>query len=165
MSGEKAFTSVLQSQSDMNNPDYRKYLEQRQALEGSYPEAVLAPLARPAIGLVRAATQPMTTLYRAEAPSIANPKVSEWMRSTPEYKATVDATGRWFTDDLAEAKWYLDDVQKGGSLYKVKIPSKEAEQMRISKLPEGHPAKEFSRRQDKEFFVPREIAENKELYK
>ena len=165
MAGSPAFNSVLQTQPDMANPDYRKYLEQHQALEGSYPEAVLAPLARPAVALAKSLTQPMTTLYRAEAPSIANPKVSEWMRDTPEYKATVDATGRWFTDDLAEAKWYLDDVQKGGSLYKVRVPSKEAESMRVSKLPEGHPAKDFSRRQDKEFYVPKEVANSKKLYK
>jgi len=32
---------------DMSNPEYRKYLEKQQALEGSYPEMVVAPLMRP----------------------------------------------------------------------------------------------------------------------
>lgn len=49
MSGDRPWQSVMDTVVDMNNPVYRKALEQRQALEGSYPEMVVAPLAR-AIG-------------------------------------------------------------------------------------------------------------------
>jgi len=50
MSGERPFQSVMNTASgDMKNPEYRKYMEQKQALEGSYPEIIVAPLARSAV--------------------------------------------------------------------------------------------------------------------
>src|SRR5207245_9373005 len=41
----------------------------------------------------------MTTLYRVQGPRVPDKSLPDWVKQDPKYKATVEATGRWFTDD------------------------------------------------------------------
>jgi hypothetical protein len=166
MAGDRGqpFVSVL---ADMRDPDYRKQIERKQALENVYPEELLVPAGRALTNAVRSAVAPkaplasqeeLMRLYRADAQLPTKP-VSPWLMETPEYKSMMAAKGRWFTDDLAEAQWYLDDVQKGGKLHYIDLPKKEAESFRLSNMKKTEDSvHQYSRRPDKEFFVTKEHA-------
>ena len=113
-----------------------------------------------------AATAPTGTvrLYRAETRT-GGPGVSDWIKDHPTYKNTLAASGRWFTDDIEEARYYLQD-NPGAKLVEVEVPAAEVERYRVSNLPEvpgGKNAAEnpraFSRRPEKEFFLPKDMAE------
>jgi hypothetical protein len=111
---------------DMSNPTYRKVLERQQALEGSYPELVVAPLARPAAvaaGKVADGTKALfQTVERPEWPTVYNHVVGAETVVPAVTKANI-LKGRPFTTEdkvtygyrnLSEAE--LADLQKTGYL-------------------------------------------------
>lgn len=107
-------------------------------------------------------------LYRAGP--IAGKKVKpvpEWKTQREDYQQMMKASGRWFTDDLDEARWYLKNEYPDGELSYIDVPASSAEKYRVSGLKEieGEDPKKFSRRPDVEFFIPQEIAANKKIFR
>lgn len=107
-------------------------------------------------------------LYRAESTSPAK-QPAEWVAQSDNYKHNVDSSGRWFTDDREEAEWYRkNEYPDDGRIVAVDVPVEEAEQYRVSNMPpmvggknsKGNP-RAFSRRPEKEFFLPRELADKR----
>jgi hypothetical protein len=105
------------------------------------------------------------TLYRAQFS--AAPAVSVgWWRDHPLVRNTDAATGRWFTDCIEEARWYLDhEYFDGGVIYTLTVPASKAERFRVSNLqllPGGKYTADnpwaFSQRPEAEFFLPQEMA-------
>lgn len=93
----------------------------------------------------------------ARAAGVQN--VPDWVKDSAAFKRTVDATGRWFASDPEEILWYWNHAKANGDerwIVYVDVPHKVANETLVSKL--AGDAKEFSRRPDKEHFVPREVA-------
>lgn len=106
-------------------------------------------------------------LYRAEpAPGAEGKPPPDWLKERPDYKGTMRATGRWFTNDLDEALWYLKNEYPDGRIVYVDVPIDVAERHNVSKIKKvaGEDPKKFSRRPEIEFFLPEEIAAQKKLF-
>lgn len=107
----------------------------------------------------------MVTLYRACAASSATAKPS-WMDGHPEVINSIRAGGRWFTDSLEEAEWYLqNEYFDNGQILALTLSSAQAEQYRVSNIPLKSGGKAtadnphaYSRRPEVEFYLPQEIA-------
>lgn len=99
------------------------------------------------------------TLRRAEG---VPRELPPWVEQGLKESGAKEAQGRWFTDKQELLDWYNKDVGPGAVTKSLKISAKEAEQYRVSNLPEGHPARRFSRDAENEFFIPRELAERAE---
>lgn len=99
-------------------------------------------------------------LYRGET-NIEPTKVPDWLKDSEEYQATVDATGRWFSDNIEAAQYYVDTFGSGdGRITYIDVPAEDVEKYRASNLPAG----KFSAvgRAEEEFFVPRELADQRQ---
>jgi hypothetical protein len=96
-------------------------------------------------------------LYRGETAGAADAPVPDWVREGPDFKATVEATGRWFTKDRAEAEHYAKVHGAGDKVSYVDIPAEDTEKYLSANQPE---AKAFSAagRESQEYFVSKEIA-------
>jgi len=70
--GSSRWRSVLQTQPDMSNPDYRDYLAEKQALENVYPETFVAPVVR-GLGSAIKAISGMLSPPKQTAPLLKNP--------------------------------------------------------------------------------------------
>lgn len=111
-------------------------------------------------------------LYRAEEkPGVVGTfpgGFPEWIKQSPEYQRGQQAGGRWFTDDLGEAKWYIEHEYPLGKIVFVDVPRTIAERYRVSQLKKegGKMIAEnpfaFSNRPEKEYFLPREISDKKQ---
>ena len=104
--------------------------------------------------------EPLVTLYRGEEGASAE-GIPSWLQSSPEIKQTLEATGRWFTENLQDAKWYASDAVQG-VVKTIQVPSSIADLYRVSNLPEGSAAKLYpaAGMESKEIFLPRDIASN-----
>ena len=109
-------------------------------------------------------------LYRAEERAGNGKGVPDWVKQDPAYQRSQQAQGRWFTDDLKEAEWYIDNEYPNGKIVVVKVPKEVADRYRVSQLKkiggktvEGNPFA-FSQRPEKEYFLPRNIANQKRDY-
>lgn len=116
----------------------------------------------PAEGMVR--------LYRSEP--IEGKGVPQWAKDSPQYANTQKATGRWFTDDLEEARWYVANENPGGKITYVDVPADRVGKYRVSDMAVKDGGKSvaenpaaFSRRPEKEFFLPRKVADSKQEFK
>ena len=81
--------------------------------------------------------------------------VPDWMKENPDYQQMLKATGRWFTDDIEEAKWYIREHPEGQLKY-VDIPTSSLEDFRVSNIvetPDGLDPRKFSARPQKELFL------------
>lgn len=109
-------------------------------------------------------------LYRAEDKSGSQDSVPDWVKQSEDYQRSQQASGRWFTDDLSEAEWYIEHEYPSGKIVCVDVPDETANNYRVSKLEKagGKSAAEnpfvYSLRPEKEFFLPREIANQKRDY-
>ena len=119
--------------------------------------------------LARQPAEGMTRLYRAEfipgaprAPGIG--EAPSWVQEQLRGSAQAAAAGRWFTESLEEAKWYLKHAYPEGHIVYVDVPTAVAQASRLSNLPASHPARRFSRRPDLEMesFLPSEFAAMKQ---
>ncbi|GAI23144.1 unnamed protein product, partial [marine sediment metagenome] len=109
-------------------------------------------------------------LYRAEEKPGSGNKAPDWVEQYPEWQRTNQAVGRWFTDDLEEAEWYLNNMFIDGKIVTVEVPKEVANRYRVSNLEKGggkdieeNPFA-FSRRPEIEYFLPRNIAHQKKDY-
>jgi len=110
----------------------------------------------------------MTTLYRYEPKEPRATIVADWIKESAPFKNTLAASGRWFTDDPAEAQWY-EQEHPGGHMVAVQVQSAEAETYRISNMARKAGFKDtvdnpaaFSRRPEREFFLPSDLAARKQ---
>jgi hypothetical protein len=109
-------------------------------------------------------------LYRAEEKSTGKRIVTDWEKQAPEYQWSKQAHGRWFVDDLRELKWYIEHEYPNGKIVFVDVPIEVAEHYRVSSLKKegGKMIAEnpfaFSNRPEKEYFLPREITDQKRDY-
>jgi GGDEF domain-containing protein len=97
-------------------------------------------------------------LYRGES---AEPGkgVPDYVKQDEKYKKTVEASGRWFSSDKAEAQHYADDTGNGRLTY-IDVPADEAAKYEAYKHPEASKFIHATKRGGKsdEYFVPRELA-------
>jgi hypothetical protein len=114
-------------------------------------ELVLEPTA------LAPAPEGMVRLYRGEtATPDTQSDIPEWVAESPEYQATQQATGRWFTESVDEARHYNTVHGDGtGKISYVDVPENELENYRVTNNPE---AKKFSGRPEEEFFLPPDLA-------
>lgn len=102
-----------------------------------------------------------TRIYRFAVKNPERAKVADWIADTEQYQNMLKATGRWFSDDIDEAKWYESLTPEGELLY-IDIPTRDLESYRVSNIietPDGLNPRAESRRPEKELFLPREIAD------
>lgn len=110
------------------------------------------------IRLYRGAPDPV---QQAQKPS----NLPEWARSSPEYKASEAAAGRWFTHDPKEVDWYVKSSKTNSGSAQVTfvdIPLSVARRYRLSNPfePSIKEARTHCRRREKlEFFLPRHLAD------
>ena len=106
------------------------------------------------------------TLYRAQPLPSTPAAAPSWSDTHPQVAHMKTAAGRWFTDDRAEAEWYIrNEYFDNGLLVTVTLPKAQAEFYRVSNLPVKAGGKDapdnpraYSRRPEKEFFLPTEVA-------
>ena len=101
-----------------------------------------------------------TRLYRGETATGEIKQISDWLSSQPEVKATREATGRWFTNNLSDAEWYA--LEGLGKISYVDVPNKVADLYRVDNLGSGVSDFTSTGKELTEFFLPRSIAESKQ---
>ena len=97
----------------------------------------------------------MVRLYRGQAEAGSGPGVPDWVKESPKFKATQNATGRWWTQDPSIAQWYVKDAGETGHLTYIDVPAEVAESARVRNNPE---AVKFSIDPDSELFLPEQYA-------
>jgi len=97
------------------------------------------------------------------------PKATGWMASDPAYQASVAARGRWFAPSLGEARYYLRDNEKAGTgiITRVRVTERQYKKYRVSNFPgkgkTGTGPRSVSARPDKEWFLPRNVADTRKV--
>lgn len=97
----------------------------------------------------------MVRLYRGQAAKGSGAGVPDWVKDEPKFKATQQATGRWWTEDPSIAQWYVNEAGESGHLTYLDVPAEVANASRLSKHPE---AARFSADPENEVFLPEEYA-------
>ena len=118
--------------------------------------------ADPAAGAVEPG---FTRLYRVE-PDGPDDKRPDWIRQAQAETGHLDAEGRWFVADAALLAWYREDASGPTRTAYVDVPSSDLEQYRVANSEERigvRPVKSFSRDPENEFFLPRTLADAKEV--
>lgn len=98
-------------------------------------------------------------LYRCEAHSGDGrrpaPNPDSWVWQGLVASGGWDAMGRWFVSDVSILSWYARDA---GSfrIVSIDVDPADAEKWRVSRNPQ---AQRFSRDEENEFFLPRDVAE------
>ena len=99
-------------------------------------------------------------LYRGEYRG--DPRaIPDWVKQGIEENGSLDAEGRWFTDDLEIAKWYQQEAGPGGAISAVTVPRGVAEQAHVTNQPAL--IQRFSLNPEREYFLPRDIAETRQV--
>lgn len=104
-------------------------------------------------------TEGFTRLYRGETATGEAKAIPEWLQQTPEVKSTLESTGRWFTNSLADAKWYANEGV--GKISYLDVPTSIANKYNVGNL--GNTVSDFTAagKEGSEFFLPKSIAETK----
>ncbi len=104
-------------------------------------------------------------LYRAEdIPSTEPVEIPSYLLNSERVQRTLAASGRWFTDDPEEAWWYRKNEYPNGRIVYVDVPRGDLTKSRVSNMPDlggenvAENPRAFSRRPEKEFFLPKEMA-------
>jgi hypothetical protein len=100
----------------------------------------------------------MTRLYRGHTELPTEKPIPEYVKESPEYRATLEATGRWFTADRSIAEYYNQTFgDKSGRVSYVDVLASEADKYLAAKHPE---ASKFvaAGREKEEHFLPKDIA-------
>ncbi len=107
-------------------------------------------------------------LYRAEPVNHELPPAPDWLAGSELYKNMVSALGRWFTDDIDEARWYLEEKASGREhIVYVDLTKEEAERYRVVNIGGSRDKSvaesplAYARRPEKDFFLPRDLADQK----
>lgn len=98
----------------------------------------------------------MVRLYRGETSLKAGENIPDYIKQSDEYKETVDATGRWFTESQAEARHYTTKQGVGKGVTYIDVPKADLDKYRVSNNPA---ARKFSARPETEYFLPRNLAD------
>ncbi len=107
----------------------------------------------------------MIQLWRGEGlPAETPSKLSDWITQSPEYQNTVAATGRWFTSQVDDALWYIENMHGGqGVLKTITLHRDVALVFRVDQF-EGQSKSQadspraFSRKPESEYFLPAIVA-------
>ncbi|MGA0871462.1 MAG: hypothetical protein ACO3SJ_01165, partial [Phycisphaerales bacterium] len=107
----------------------------------------------------------MTRLYRVQLrPEFRRElPADDWRSQAMRASGTMDAQGRWFFEDAAQAEFYLEDIGRDrAEIVAVDVPTADLDKYRVSNVqPDGivNPRR-FSARgmADQEFFLPRDLA-------
>jgi conjugative relaxase-like TrwC/TraI family protein len=100
-------------------------------------------------------------LYRAEAP---DQPVADWIAQGARDAGTTEASGRLFTTDRTALDWYVKDAGPNARVVAVDVPASLVETYRVINSTEviaGRAVRSFSRDPENEFFLPRELAEQR----
>jgi hypothetical protein len=107
-----------------------------------------------------------TRLYRGEAGPAKTKPVEGWLQDALKGSDQQKAGGRWFTADPAALEWYLRDAGEGAVTQYVDVPTADLEKYRVANLDEtvdGLKPRAFSRDPDNEFFLPRDLADQRKV--
>jgi hypothetical protein len=104
----------------------------------------------------------MTRLYRGETGSRSPSTIPDYIKESTEFQETVNATGRWFTESLEEARHYTKNQGDNLGITYVDVPTKSLEQYRVINAPTS--VRKFSARPESEFFVPQEVAAQRQAF-
>lgn len=108
-------------------------------------------------------------LYRgqptASVREAAETRMQPWLREAIAGDAlgsAIRATGRWFTDDIEIARWYVEDANGEAEIVSLEISDYVADAFRVSNMkaqPCGLDPARFSRDPEHEFMLPAHIVE------
>ena len=118
------------------------------------------PFLEEGVKLIPDVSKDTTRLYRGETATGEIKQIPDWLSSQPEVKATREATGRWFTNNLSDAEWYAREGL--GKISYVDVPNKVADLYRVDNLGSGVSDFTSTGKELTEFFLPRSIAESKQ---
>ncbi len=107
----------------------------------------------------RQANPTLTRLYRVDG--VPGAGLPDWLQESDEAKKIKGATGRWFTADPEHLEFYLRDAGPGAKINIVDVPTSELEQFRVTNQPPE--VSRYSARPHEEFFLPRSIADRREV--
>lgn len=62
-------------------------------------------------------------------------------------------SGRWFTDSAQDLYWYKQQCGPYATIKTLDLPDDVAEKFRMTNLPLGHEAQQYSFQPDREFFI------------
>jgi hypothetical protein len=104
-------------------------------------------------------------LWRGEGLPPENPaKLADWITQSQEYQNTVVATGRWFTDKVKDALWYIENIHGGkGVLRSITLHRDVALVFRVDQF-DGRSKNQvdspraFSKKPESEYFLPAIVA-------
>jgi hypothetical protein len=80
-------------------------------------------------------------------------RLPSWIRN----QLPLEVIGRWFTDDVKIAQWYIEEAAPNGVLIVVDVPDEVAEASWLPNQPKK--IQLYSKDINHEFFLPREWAE------
>jgi len=102
----------------------------------------------------------MVRLYRGRQSPGTGKGVPEWVKDSEKYQQTVDASGRWFTDDPEEARKYALEAGENGQLVYVDVSESDRDKYRASNDPEAKKFIHATKRDtaNDEHFIPKDVA-------
>lgn len=104
----------------------------------------------------------MIRLYRVEAKNqMKDAEIPNWMKDDEGYIKLKKAAGRWYTDDLNEVDWYINFAKNNSEtpqVFYIDVTRNQLENYRVQRSPE---AAKFSRRPEKEFFIPQDLKDTR----
>lgn len=95
--------------------------------------------------------QGMKRLYRGES-TLPTRQPAEWITQSQNYQETMQASGRWWTDDPAIAQWYVSDAGPTSRMLYIDVPENVAQAAHLPNQPAD--VQRFSRDTTKEYFLP-----------
>lgn len=110
-------------------------------------------------------SQGMVRLYRVEPSKGSGRDIPDWLRQGLQAHGVDQAAGRWFATDPALLDWYERDTGPNAQLHYLDVPGGQADRFRVSNISDtiaGRTPQSFSRDPENEFFLPRDMADEKQ---
>src|SRR5208282_6569087 len=108
----------------------------RQRVEAKRAARSAAETSKPAAPAEVKTSGGTVRLYRGESVPGNEKPIPDWLKSDQRVQKTLEASGRWFTSDRAEAQKYADDSGNGRITY-IDVPSGEAVKYEAHKNPDA----------------------------
>jgi hypothetical protein len=105
---------------------------------------------------VKPEQQRTVTLYRWEPESGTGTGVPDWVRQSPDYQASQQAAGSWYTDTPEHLEFYKRESEGRGRVVQIQVTPEEAERLKVANNPQA-PHARFSADPEHEYFVPADV--------
>ncbi len=107
-------------------------------------------------GKLPAIPEGMVRLYRGEVSPAFKGNVPDWVQQGLKESGALEARGRWYTNNVENVKWYLNEAGDHGRVLYVDVPAETAQQAHLLNQPPE--IQRFSLDPTTEYFLPREMA-------